>query len=101
MNDITPQEAQVLLAAGGTLLVDVREPHEFRDGHAPGAQNIPLGDIMMHTQELSGKGAVLTMCRSGGRSSLAATLLGSVGIEARSVSGGIIEWEGAGLPVER
>ena len=41
----TPAANAVALVAGGTLLVDVREPGEFTSGHASGALSAPLGQL--------------------------------------------------------
>jgi hydroxyacylglutathione hydrolase len=65
---------------GGLRIVDVRSPHEFRSGHVDGSVNIPVGDIPARARELSGDGAVATICEGGYRSSLAASLLAHEGV---------------------
>lgn len=94
-------EAQRRQQAGG-LVVDVREPEEWREGHVAGAQHIPLGSLAARLAELPRDQEILTMCRSGNRSAKAQSLLQAHGFaKVRNVSGGIIAWERAGLPVER
>jgi len=86
----------------GALIVDVREPEEWREGHVAGARHIPLGALTARLAELPRDQEILTMCRSGNRSGRAQSLLQGQGFSAvRNVSGGIIAWERAGLPVQR
>lgn len=69
------------LVKEGALVVDVRTPEEFNDGHVKGSENIPLNIISTRVKELEGKKIVL-VCRSGGRASQALSILTSNGIEA-------------------
>ena len=86
----------------GALIVDVREPEEWREGHVAGARHIPLGSLTARLAELPRDQEILTMCRSGNRSGRAQSLLQGQGFSAvRNVTGGIIAWERAGLPVQR
>jgi rhodanese-related sulfurtransferase len=84
----------------GAVLVDVREPHEWRAGHAPKARHIPLSQLGDRAHELPAGRAVVTVCRSGMRSARAAALLAGTGREAHNVSGGMHAWARAGLPVQ-
>ncbi|MCE3276381.1 MAG: putative metallo-hydrolase [Propionibacteriaceae bacterium] len=87
---------------GETQLVDVREPDEWAEGHAPGAALIPLGELAARQGELDPARPVVTICRSGRRSLDAAEILLGAGFrDARSLAGGMIAWRDAGLPVER
>ena len=70
----------------GTPVVDVREPHEYVEGHVPGAVLIPLGEVLL-------------VCRSGARSRRAAEHLLTQGVQAVNVGGGTIAWIEAGHPV--
>lgn len=86
----------------GALLVDVREPDEWRSGHAPGATHIPLGALPTRIGELPRDRDVLLVCRSGNRSATAQQVLRGQGYDrAVSVTGGMSAWARAGLPVER
>jgi rhodanese-related sulfurtransferase len=84
----------------GALLIDVREPDEWRAGHAPGAQHIPLGSLARRLPELPRDRDVLLVCRSGNRSGSARGLLARNGFpRAFNVAGGMLAWARAGLPI--
>jgi len=86
----------------GALLIDVREPEEWRDGHAPHARHIPLGDLVSRSNELPKDRELLMICRSGRRSSQAQRLLSESGFtQVRNVSGGMTAWSSAGLSLIR
>lgn len=79
------------------VLVDVREPHEWAAGHAPGAIHIPLGDLPGRIGELpETDDAVAIVCRSGGRSARAVQWLAQQGYDVVNVEGGMLEWQRAG-----
>lgn len=81
----------------GAVLLDVREPDEWASGHAPGAVHVPMGRLT--PDNLPDGRPVYVICRSGNRSCRVAEVLTASGIDARNVSGGMIAWSGAGLPV--
>lgn len=83
----------------GVLLLDVREPAEWAEGHAPNAFHQPLGRL--DPAQLPKVGAVLVICRSGNRSARATQALIDAGIDASNVSGGMNAWNAAGLPITR
>jgi rhodanese-related sulfurtransferase len=93
-----PGEAVALLDRGAVLL-DVREPHEWRAGHAPQARHIPLGQLPHRLSELPAGRPVVTVCRSGMRSRQAAVLLARQGRQVSNLAGGMHAWHRAGLPV--
>jgi hydroxyacylglutathione hydrolase len=87
---------------GEAQLVDVREPDEWTEGHAPRAILIPLGELMSRRGELDPARPVVTICRSGRRSLTAAEILLGTGFrDVRSLNGGMIAWREAQMPVER
>ncbi len=100
---ITPVEADRRTADGTALLVDVREDDEWRAGHAPDAVHVPLARVESRLAELDrrrGDGALIFICRSGNRSAVAARTAQAAGLrDVLSVSGGMGEWVGAGLPL--
>ncbi len=63
----------------GSVLLDVRDPHEWQAGHAPRARHIPLGQLSRRAAELPASCAVVTLCRSGARSARAAAMLAGDG----------------------
>ncbi|MBK8968521.1 MAG: rhodanese-like domain-containing protein [Saprospiraceae bacterium] len=74
----------------GAVIVDVREPYEFKSGHARNAVNIPLGILPLRLQELPQTGApVVVYCRSGARSAQARMLLLSRGFKEVYNGGGL------------
>jgi hydroxyacylglutathione hydrolase len=69
-------------------VIDVRTHHEWSDGHIDGAINIPVGELSSRAAELRGPDPVATVCETGLRSSLAASLLARAGVRAVNVSDG-------------
>jgi rhodanese-related sulfurtransferase len=71
-------------------LVDVREPYEFAAGHAKGAINIPLNNVLFSIDEFKKMSApVVVYCRSGNRSEHAKLLLQAKGIQEVYNGGGL------------
>lgn len=85
----------------GAVLVDVREPGEWRSGHAPRARHIPLGRLEQDARRLAKDTPVVVMCASGMRSRGAAARLRAAGYRATSLSGGLVAWRAAGGTVTR
>ena len=96
---VDPEEAQRLLGSGAALL-DVREPSEWKAGHAPGALHLPLGALESRLDTLPTERRVVVVCRSGNRSAKATELLVRAGYDAVNLEGGMRAWAAAGLPVE-
>lgn len=83
------------------VLVDVRQPDEYTQGHIPGAILIPLGEISERIGELPPDKDIILYCRSGKRSKGAAIFVGSQPHVAGTVFnmiGGIFAWNGELLP---
>ena len=77
----------------GALLVDVRTPQEYSEGHLEGAVNIPVRDIEARLGELGDKqGSIVLYCRSGARSAKAKTLLESKGFTRVVNLGAMSSW---------
>lgn len=96
----TPAEVHELLAAdGGIQLVDVREPHEHEAGAIAGATHVPLQELMAAAERLDPNRPVVFYCRVGGRSQMATDAFRASGWDARNMSGGIVAWVEAGLPL--
>lgn len=98
--EVAPEEARRRQDAGA-LLVDVREPAEWREGHAAQARPIPLGQLSEKLGTLPRDREVLFICRSGNRSARATEAARVAGLSATNVSGGTAAWVRAGLPFER
>ena len=83
----------------GIKVIDVREPREYRRGHIPGAELVPLPQILSGEYELKPHDAkrVVLVCRSGRRSRRAAHKLTNGGRRLEIVKGGMLAWGSAGL----
>lgn len=97
--EVTAEETKTKQKAGA-LIVDVREAHEWRDGHIPGAKHIPLGSLASRLHELDTSREVITVCHSGHRSLSAAAILHNAGFsQASSMAGGMMAWMRQRYPV--
>lgn len=86
------------------VIVDVREPNEFKGGHIPNARNIPVGQIKDRGKELEKLKSkpLLLVCQTGNRSAQACAGLVTGGFaQAVALSGGMAAWQQAGMPVEK
>lgn len=100
--DVTP--AATFAARGTVRLVDVREPHEFNGdlGHIPGAVLVPLATVAAQARAWDADADVIVVCRSGGRSARAAETLIAAGFHrVMNMTGGMLAYNAAHLPVER
>ena len=81
------------------VLLDVREPGEWTVGHAPGALHIPMGDVPARFAELPEGADVIVVCHGGGRSSRVTAWLHDQGYSCRNLTGGMLAYAAAGLPM--
>ena len=84
----------------GAQVIDVREPDEWDEAHLAGSYLIPLGQVVDRLDEIATGPSVYVICRSGVRSANACEYLRVQGIDAVNVTGGILAWLDAELPVE-
>lgn len=101
IESISTDELQSRIAEQPLTLVDVREVHEYRGGHVPGAVNIPLHLIPLRLSELPADATLYVICQSGGRSAQACLWLAQKGRSVVNVNGGTGSWIRAGKPVAR
>ncbi len=81
--------------AAGALLLDVRTPEEYRQGHIPGSKNLPLDTIGPGAAIPGAKDTPLFVyCHSGARSRQAAALLARMGYQSVQNIGGIAGYAG-------
>lgn len=96
IGELTPEAVKTILdkdKAGDYLLLDVRQPWEYKEGHIPGATLIPLGELEARYNELDRSKRIVTYCRSGHRSMAAAMTLCQLGFKPVShITDGIMEW---------
>jgi sulfur dioxygenase len=89
--------------AAAVQILDVREPEEFTGplGRIAGAVLIPLGELAGRARELSRDRPIVAVCRAGGRSAQALTILQLAGFAAvANLSGGMLRWRAESHPVE-
>jgi len=102
--DISPVEAARMVGDDDKLVLDVREPDEFKSGHLRGAKLIPLGSLAGKLSEIEKfkDKTVLVYCRSGNRSATAANILCRAGFsDVSNLAGGIIAWQSENYPVKK
>jgi len=83
------------------VLVDVREKHEWNEGHVPGAIHVPRGFLELQIEEAvpDKSKTVVLYCAGGVRSLIAGTTLQQMGYKTPiSMSGGFGQWKANGYP---
>lgn len=85
----------------GAIVIDVREPGEYLNGHVPGATLVPMGQLPSRLHEIPKDLPIYLICASGNRSLSMASLLIRAGHDAYSVTGGTGAWARAGHPIVR
>ena len=89
------QGVQEYKNAAGAVLLDVRSPQEYREGHVPGSQNVPLQQLDKVEEVTENKDTVLYVyCHSGARSRQAVSLLKHMGYTNVHNIGGIAAYSG-------
>ena len=103
LDPIELDELEKLLEQGSVQVVDVREKSERDEGYIPGSLHIPYR--LLRTSGAAGidiSKPVVTICESGTRASIAASVLTAAGVEARPVlHGGIDDWKGQTVSFRR
>ncbi len=100
---VTPREAAAWLASGEAVLIDVREPDEFKTEHIASAASLPLsavGGALPQMQIPAGR-RIIFQCAKGGRGEQACRIAQTAaeGHPIYNLAGGIAAWKEAGLPV--
>jgi rhodanese-related sulfurtransferase len=84
------------------IILDVRTPQEYQEGHISNAINIPvqiLGQQLDKLKNFKDK-KILVYCRSGHRSAIASQILDRAGFKnVYNLKGGLFEWKASGLPL--
>ncbi len=105
---LEPLEVADLHLAPQVVMVDIRDPRELeREGMIPGAFHAPRGMLEFwidpespyHKPRFAEGKTYVFYCASGWRSLLAARVAQDMGLDARSLRGGISAWKAADLPV--
>jgi hydroxyacylglutathione hydrolase len=98
LEPVTVDELERRLAAGEIELLDVRETEERDAGFIPGSTHLPYRTARLAAENgLCGERPIVTICESGARAAIAASVLQAAGLDARPVlDGGIDEWRARG-----
>ncbi|MEZ5977392.1 MAG: rhodanese-like domain-containing protein [Planctomycetota bacterium] len=92
--------ADILRHADAPLVVDVRAEKEYEGGHIAGSKNVPLNKLEARIAEVPRDSEVVVVCRSGYRSSTAASILRRHGYtHVSDLVGGMDAWSASDLPV--
>ena len=83
------------------LVLDVRQPDEFRTGHITSAKLIPLGELSRRINELPKDKEIACICATGSRSRSATKILLRAGYNAINVKGGMMSWSGNGFTTKK
>jgi len=89
-NWISYQDA-AKMAEKGAIWVDTQSAAEFNAGHLPGAINIPMNDAHRRSQTLDASKKYICYCKTGRRSSAAAFILSTYGLDVSVVKNGLPE----------
>lgn len=101
---VAPDRAAEVAEEPGVVVLDVRTPEEYGEGHLGGALNLDFyaAGFGERLGELDRDATYVLYCRSGNRSATTAEMMRDLGFASvYEVDGGILAWLGAGLPVER
>lgn len=92
-----------LKLGGNDVILDVRNPDEYKDAHIKGALNIPLPEVAQKAAELKKYDHVYIHCKRGGRAQTAFQLLAGAGLTNLVCvnDAGMDSWVAEGYPVER
>jgi glyoxylase-like metal-dependent hydrolase (beta-lactamase superfamily II)/rhodanese-related sulfurtransferase len=91
------QDLEALMASPDIQVIDVRELDEWDEGFIPGSRHIPYRLLRAAGAQAAGGKRVVTICETGARAGIAASVLAAAGVDARPVlHGGIAEWQQRG-----
>jgi hydroxyacylglutathione hydrolase len=97
MEPVDVDKLDGLLASGDVQVIDVRELDEWDGGFIPGSRHIPYRLLRAAGTAVADGKRVVTICESGARAGIAASVLAAAGVDARPVlRGGITEWQRRG-----
>jgi len=94
---VSMEELERRLAADEIELLDVREADERDHGFIPGSTHLPYRNARQAAENgLCSERPIVTICESGARAAIAASVLHAAGLDARPVDGGIDAWRARG-----
>lgn len=98
--DYTASQVAQLQEKGGIQLIDVRQRSEFDAGRISGARLVELGDLPGQAETIERDRPVVFYCRTGSRSAMATEAFRAAGYDAHNMTGGLLDWQAEGLPLE-
>lgn len=99
---ISVDEAREMMSRDDVAVIDVRELHEYKAGHVPGAKLIPVASVYARREELPRDKDVIFLCAVGQRSALACEMAAAAGLTRLfNLEGGTEAWIKAGNAVEK
>jgi len=104
VNHVNAKQAEKLVAEKQVIVLDVRTPAEFKEGHISGATNIDFRgpDFAKRIGQLDKSKAYLVHCAAGGRSTQSLPILKQQDVKTvYHLDGGFNAWKKEGLPVEK
>jgi phage shock protein E len=104
VNHVSAKQAEKLVAEKQVVVLDVRTPAEFKEGHISGATNIDFRapDFEKRIGRLDKSKAYLVHCAAGGRSTQSLPILKKQDVKVvYHLDGGFNAWKKDGLPVEK
>jgi len=102
-NGLSPLLAVTKMNSADTIIVDVRDPHEYIKGHIENSTNLPLGKFSetISTLEKNKSQPIIVVCQTGTRSVPACKTLSKAGFEqVFNITGGMQSWEDSKLPIK-
>jgi rhodanese-related sulfurtransferase/DNA-binding HxlR family transcriptional regulator len=102
VEQVSAAELEERLARGDVVVLDVRPEREYRAGHIPGAQSVPLAALASVAPKLPRRRQIVAYCRGPYcvYADDAVRILQRRGLKARRLDVGFPEWRRAGLPIE-
>lgn len=99
---INAEMAKQLIDKGDMVVVDVREPAEWSQGHIAEAVHIPLGTLMSRPRELLQQDGIIFVCSEGIRSAVACEVAAAIGrTQLYNLEGGTTAWLKQGYSLTR
>jgi rhodanese-related sulfurtransferase len=101
---VDAQQATLMINREDALVLDVRDAHDYGNGHIVNAKNIPLAQVESRLRDLEKhkKKPLIVHCNTGSAAARAVALLRQHGFEkVYNLSGGVAAWRQAGLPLTK
>jgi rhodanese-related sulfurtransferase len=100
---VSLDEAKAMLDKGDAVVIDVRRPDEWADGHVAGAIHIPVDDVLARIDELPADKDLLFICAQGVRSGLACEMAAAMNLSTDrlyNIEEGTAAWIQKSYPTE-